>query len=113
MRVLVTNDDGIDSVGIHRLAIALANDGRFEVQIVAPDGDRSGTGASLGVHGPGGLRARGVELPDEGGVEAWALDGPPAMCVLASRLGGFGAPPDVVVSGINAGLNTGRSVLHS
>jgi 5'-nucleotidase len=35
------------------------------------------------------------------------------MCVLAARLGGFGEPPDVVVSGINAGLNTGRAVLHS
>lgn len=112
MRVLVTNDDGIDAVGIHHLVQALASDPRFDVVVVAPDGDHSGTGASLGVMGPDGLHARRVELPGIP-VEAWALAGPPAMCVLAAHLGGFGDPPDLVVSGINAGLNTGRAVLHS
>ena len=113
MRVLVTNDDGVDAVGIQRLAIALAGDDRFDVIVVAPDGDRSGAGASLGVLGPDGLNARRVNLPDDGAIEAWALDGPPAMCVLAARLGGFGDPPGIVVSGINAGMNTGRAILHS
>lgn len=113
MRVLVTNDDGIDGVGMQKLAIALAKDGRCDVRVVAPDGDRSGTGASLGVMGPTGLTARRVEFADDPTIEAWALDGTPAMCVLATVLGGFGEPPDLVVSGVNAGLNTGRSVLHS
>lgn len=111
--MLVTNDDGVDSVGIQTLAAALAADGGFDVVVVAPDGDQSGTGASLGRADAGGLRARRVELPANPGIEAWALRGTPAMCVLAGRLGGFGDPPQLVVSGINAGLNTGRAILHS
>lgn len=109
----MTNDDGIDSVGIHRLAAALDATGRFEVVVVAPDHDASGTSASLGSARADGLAARRVELPGVPGVEAWGLNAPPAMCVLTGRLGGFGDPPELVVSGINAGLNTGRAVLHS
>lgn len=113
MRVLVTNDDGIDSVGIHVLAAALAEAGH-QVLVVAPASEKSGTGAALGLFGPGDdLDAHKVELPGAPGVEAWALDGTPAMCVLTARLGGFGDPPEIVVSGINAGLNTGRAILHS
>jgi len=113
VRLLVTNDDGIDAVGIHVLVRALADAGH-DLLVVAPDGDRSGTSASLGgLSGDTRLEARPVEVPDAAGVEAWAIDGPPALCVLAARLGGFGEPPEVVVSGINAGLNTGRAILHS
>jgi 5'-nucleotidase len=46
-------------------------------------------------------------------VPAYAVDGPPGLCVLAARLGGFGHRPELVVSGINPGCNTGRAVLHS
>ncbi|MFM8530258.1 MAG: 5'/3'-nucleotidase SurE, partial [Ilumatobacteraceae bacterium] len=45
--------------------------------------------------------------------EAWAVNGPPALCVMFARLGAFGAPFDLVVSGINPGVNVGRSVYHS
>jgi len=113
MRVTVTNDDGIDSAGIQVLAAALAADSRLDVCVVAPDHDSSGVGASLGGARPDGLQARRVELPAAAGIEAWAVNAPPAMCVLASQLGGFGEPPDLVVSGINAGMNTGRAILHS
>lgn len=113
MRVLLTNDDGIDATGIGRLAAAFAADPRFDPLVVAPAGDRSGTGTSLGAITPSGLHAQRVELPDAPMIESWALDAPPAMCVMAARLGGFGPPPDMVVAGINAGLNTGRTVLHS
>ena len=44
---------------------------------------------------------------------AWSVSGPPALCVMFSRLGAFGAPFDLVVSGINPGANVGRSVYHS
>jgi 5'-nucleotidase len=54
-----------------------------------------------------------AELPGRSSLEAWALAGPPAMCVLAGMLGGFGGEWDAVVSGINAGANTGRAILHS
>ena len=115
MRVLITNDDGVDSVGIQLLAAAIAATGDHEVLVVAPADDRSGTGAALGSFSSadGGLEITAVELPDAPGVEAWALEGTPAMCVLAAALGGFGPRPELIVSGINAGLNTGRAVLHS
>jgi 5'-nucleotidase len=54
-----------------------------------------------------------VVLPELADVAAYAVDGPPAMCVIASLLGGFGHPPDLVASGVNPGLNCGRATLHS
>lgn len=113
MRILVTNDDGIESEGIHVLARRLA-DTDHEVIVVAPDRDWSGASAALGVlHPDVELGVRRVEIPGAPTVTAWSLEGPPALCVVAGRLGAFGSMPDLVVSGINAGLNTGRSVLHS
>ncbi|MBX3284410.1 MAG: 5'/3'-nucleotidase SurE [Actinobacteria bacterium] len=113
MRILVTNDDGIESEGIHVLARALAST-EHEVVVVAPDRNWSGAGAALGDLEPGrALDVARVEIPGAPAVEAYALAGPPALTVVASRLGAFGAPADLVVSGINAGLNTGRSILHS
>ncbi len=46
-------------------------------------------------------------------ITAYAIDGPPGLCVCAGRLGAFGDPPDIVVSGVNPGCNTGRAILHS
>jgi 5'-nucleotidase len=112
MRILVTNDDGIESEGLHALARAIAGAGHDTV-VVAPSSDRSGVGAALGlVHADQHLDAERVQV-DNLDVPAYALDGPPGMCVVAARLGAFGGPPELVVSGINAGLNTGRSILHS
>jgi 5'-nucleotidase len=113
MRILVTNDDGIESEGIHVLARVLAGTGH-EVVVVAPDRDWSGAGAALGrLHPDDHIDVNAVEVPGCDGIEAYTVAGPPALTVLATQLGAFGAPADVVVSGINAGLNTGRSILHS
>ncbi len=112
-RVLVTNDDGVESAGLHVLAAALHRAGN-DVLVVAPDRDRSGMGAALGlVHSDQHLDASRVELPGCEDVPAYALDGPPGLCVCAARLGAFGEPPEIVVSGINPGCNTGRAILHS
>jgi 5'-nucleotidase len=112
-RVLVTNDDGIQSAGLHILAAALHGAG-FDVTVVAPDRDRSGIGAAIGlVHADQHLDVEKVELPGGGGIPAYSIDGPPGLCVCAGRLGAFGDAPDVVVSGINPGCNTGRAILHS
>jgi 5'-nucleotidase len=113
MKVLVTNDDGVSSPGLHALVQALVDDGH-DVVVAAPDRDMSGSGAAIGqIHVDEHIDAQPVELPGLPGVPAYAVDGPPGLCVLAARLGGFGYPPDVVVSGINPGCNTGRAILHS
>jgi 5'-nucleotidase len=113
VRTLVTNDDGIDSPGIQVLARHLAEAGH-DVLVVAPSRDWSGAGAALGsFQADESIEVTRVEIADAPDIEAWAVDGTPAMTVVAANLGAFGPPCDVVVSGINAGLNTGRSVLHS
>jgi len=63
--------------------------------------------------GPDGVEVTPVELDAIPDVPAYAVDAPPALIVIIARLGAFGDPPDVVVSGINPGPNTGRSTLHS
>jgi 5'-nucleotidase len=113
MRLLVTNDDGIESVGIHALAVALADAGHEPV-VVAPDRDWSGASSALGsMHPDEHIDCTKVEVPGAPRIEAYSLAGPPALAVLSARLGAFGAQPDAVVSGINAGANTGRAILHS
>ena len=107
MRVLVTNDDGVDAPGLHALAAALREDWH-DVVVVAPMRDHSGYGAAIGP-----LHLTGQVAYERVADEVIAVDGPPALCVLAACLGGFGDAPAVVVSGINAGANTGRAVLHS
>lgn len=113
MKVLVTNDDGVEGVGLHALTRALVDAG-LDVVVAAPNCDMSGSGAAIGrIHVDERIDAKPVELPGLAGVPAYAVDGPPGLCVLAARLGGFGPPPDLVVSGVNPGCNTGRAVLHS
>ena len=112
MRVLVTNDDGIDAEGLHVLARTLAEAGH-DVVVAAPTSDASGSGAALGVfHADSHIDVKRVHIPDCD-AQGWAVSGPPGLCTLAARLGAFGTPPEIVVSGINAGLNTGRAFLHS
>lgn len=108
-RVLVTNDDGIDSPGLQRLAAALAP--LHDVVVAAPASNMSGTGTGIGR-----LDDLGVALERrvvDGVEEAYAIAGPPGLAVMACALGAFGGMPDLVVSGVNAGLNTGNSIIHS
>jgi 5'-nucleotidase len=109
MRLLLTNDDGIDSVGLHVLARRMRDLG--EVVIIAPNQEYSGAGAALGaLH----LIKPEVRRAVVDGVdEVWSVSGPPALCVMFARLGAFGKSFDLVVSGINPGANVGRSVYHS
>jgi 5'-nucleotidase len=109
MRILVTNDDGIDSVGLHELARAMTGFGH--VVIVAPDREFSGAGAAVGALHE--FTAVVTRLDIEGVPEAWTVNGPPALCTMYARVGLFGEPFDLVVSGINPGANVGRSVYHS
>jgi 5'/3'-nucleotidase len=107
-RILVTNDDGIDSVGLHILARAMLVHG--DVVVVAPDAEYSGSGAALGalhiIH-PEVRRATITGID-----EAWSVTAPPGFCAMLARLGVFGRI-DLIVSGINPGANVGRAVYHS
>ena len=113
MRVLVTNDDGWYSPGLAWLARALVDDGH-DVVVAAPLEDRSGSGAAIGpLHRDAAIGYEDVVIDGLEGVPCHGVDGPPALAVMAARLGGFGDPPEAVASGINPGPNTGRSTLHS
>lgn len=113
MRVLVTNDDGYDSPGLVSVARALVEAGH-DVIVGAPMSERSGSGSSLGTIEDGSrIALQESRIDDLGDVPVYGLDCPPALAVIAMCAGGFGPPPDLVVSGINPGHNTGRSVLFS
>lgn len=109
-RAIVTNDDGIESPGLRALANTLTED--FEVVVAAPSRDVSGAGTGIGRF----EIDKGVEMTavtmDEAPT-AFAIEGPPGLAVTAAALGAFGPKPDIVVSGINAGINTGHSIIHS
>ncbi len=108
MRILVTNDDGIDSIGLHVLARSMRPFG--DVVIAAPDSEYSGFGAALG---PLHQMKPDVKREHVEGIdEAWSISAPPGLCAMFGRLGVFG-DIDLVVSGINPGANVGRSVYHS
>jgi 5'-nucleotidase len=109
MRILVTNDDGIDSVGLHVLARALVPLG--DVTIAAPDSEYSGASMAFGALHM--MRPEIHRVHVDGIDKAWSVSGAPALCVMFSRMGAFGEPFDLVVAGINPGANVGRSVYHS
>jgi 5'-nucleotidase len=113
VRILVTNDDGVLAPGIAALARAMTTT-EHDIVVAAPHEDMTGYGAALGsFHADGTIEVKPLELEGLSGVPTFMVTGPPALCVMAARLGGFGAPPDLVVSGINPGPNTGRATLHS
>lgn len=101
--ILVTNDDGIHSPGLHALADALRPLG--EVTIVAPDREKSAASHALTLHRP--VTIRQVEP----GV--YTADGTPADCVYLGSLSVLERKPDLVASGINRGSNIGDDVTYS
>jgi 5'-nucleotidase len=104
VRILVSNDDGIYSPGIAALAEVASEFG--SVRIVAPDAERSSTGHAITASRP--LRYRPVAI---GRFEAYRVNGTPADCVALGTHQWDHV--DVVLSGINIGLNLGNSIWHS
>ncbi len=107
MRILLTNDDGVDSLGLLALKQALSDD--HEVTIIAPDRNWSISGHQRTMDRP--LRVVEVKLAD--GSKAYATDGTPSDCVALSALGFLKEPPELVISGINHGNNMGDDVTYS
>lgn len=105
-RVLITNDNGIEDTGLVELARAFAREPGVDVYVVAPARDRSGTSNFLGATVEGRFVVRKRDLGP--GIQAWALTGYPADCVVFALSGPLREKlPDVVVSGINGGPNLG------
>lgn len=108
-KLLLTNDDGIDAIGLKVLWKALRKAGYIDIKIIAPASEQSGTGVSITWDRPILVKPHAWEED----TPAWSVDGTPADCVkMASRII-LDSPPDFVVSGVNAGSNAGRNVLHS
>lgn len=106
--ILLTNDDGYVSAGLHALKNELASLGR--VIVIAPDRERSGVSHSITLIEPLRLSKPylGDDLPDD-----FVVNGSPADCVKIGLFKVLPAPPDLIVSGINRGANTGINIHYS
>ncbi len=103
MRILVSNDDGYFAPGLAALADAMRELG--DVTVVAPEQNQSGSSHSLTLHRP-----LSVQTTDRG---FRYVNGTPTDCVHIAMTGLLDAPPDIVVSGINNGLNMGDDTIYS
>lgn len=121
MRILITNDDGIYAPGIAVLARNVARwleqgaEGEIrEAMIIAPHQNYSGMSSAVGdVFDHPTVKYRRHTIPGAESIPAFALEAPPALCAIIGAVGGLDFQPDLILSGINAGANVGRSVLHS
>ena len=110
VRVLLTNDDGIEAEGLQTLRRALLGIDGVELAVVAPDGNRSAFARMITTRRP--LWVQAVDFDD--GTHGYATDGTPVDCVRLTALGLIdGFQPDVVVSGINHGVNLGDDITYS
>ena len=110
MRVLLTNDDGIEADGLQALRRQLLTVPGIELAVIAPDGNRSAMARSITTRRP--LWVREVDFGD--GTVGYATDGTPVDCVRLANLGlidGFRA--ELVVAGINHGANLGDDITYS
>ena len=110
LRVLLTNDDGIDAEGLQALRRALVALEDIELAVIAPDGNRSATARSITFRRPLWV----AEVPFDDGTVGYACDGTPVDCVRLASLGLIeGFEPDVIVSGINHGANLGDDITYA
>jgi len=107
MRILLTNDDGIQAIGLRALYRALTLAGH-EVEVVAPLTEQSAVGHAITIFSP--LRAKKI---NENGFEGIGFSGTPVDCVKWALSFYFRSKPDLVISGINNGANVGVDVLYS
>ena len=108
MRILIVNDDGINSVGIHMLAKAAKEFG--SVTVVAPAHECSGMSQHISIFRE--MRLEKHSIPVEG-VEAYSVSGTPADCVKVALDCVMSCKPDLLLSGINAGFNVGFDIAYS
>ncbi len=109
MKVLLTNDDGVNASGLHAMRRALLDVPGMELATIAPDSNRSATARSITTREP--LWVEEVELDD--GTTAYATDGTPVDCVRFAALGLIEFEPELILSGINHGSNLGDDITYS
>ena len=109
MRVLITNDDGIQATGLNALRRELIGIEGLEVHVVAPDSNRSATARSITTRSPLWVE----EIPFDDETTGFATDGTPVDCVRFAELGLIGERPELIVSGINHGSNLGDDITYS
>src|ERR671927_520544 len=109
MRVLLTNDDGIQAQGLNALRRALLETPGVELSVIAPDSNRSATARSITTRRP--LWVEEIEFDD--GSTGFATDGTPVDCVRFAVLGLVEFEPELIVSGINHGSNLGDDITYS
>src|SRR6185503_18037314 len=109
MKVLLTNDDGIQAPGLGAMRRALRDLTDVEIAVIAPDANRSASARSITTRVP--LWVEEIEFDD--GNSGFATDGTPVDCVRFASLGLVGEPPDLIVSGINHGANLGDDITYS
>ncbi len=107
-KILVTNDDGIDSDGLHRLVEAAKAFG--EVLVVAPDGQRSASSHCIAIHSPVEIYEYDYPIP---GVRAYTCSGMPADCIRIGIRYLSEEKPDLVLAGINFGYNSATDIQYS
>ncbi|BEU87770.1 5'/3'-nucleotidase SurE [Selenomonas sp. TAMA-11512] len=110
MRVLLTNDDGIEADGIEALVAALASS--HKIVVAAPTREMSGMSHAITVGKPLSV-THCAYLEEAYGVETYCIDGTPADCVMLYLEAIADTKPDLVISGINHGSNLGTDVLYS
>jgi 5'-nucleotidase len=108
LRILLTNDDGVYAPGLRALRAELMKLG--DVTVVAPATEQSAVGHSITLLTP--LLVQDV-LDEQGKFLGWAVEGRPADCVKLALMELLPEPPDLLVSGLNAGSNAGINVLYS
>ncbi len=108
MRILLTNDDGVFAPGLRALRKELMRLG--DVTVIGPALEQSGVGHSITLLQP--LVVKPVDYED-GAAAGFMVEGSPADCVKLAICELLGRPPDLIVSGINAGSNAGINVLYS
>ena len=108
MKVLLTNDDGIQAQGLNALRRALLEAPGVELSVIAPDSNRSATARSITTRQP--LWVEEIEFED--GTIGYATDGTPVDCVRFAVLG-LVDTPELIVSGINHGTNLGDDITYS
>ena len=107
-KILITNDDGIQADGIHRLALAASRFG--EVWVIAPENQRSAASHSLTIRESFEIHPYDMGIE---GVHAFTCSGMPADCIRIGKLAVMPSRPDVVLSGINFGFNVAGDIQYS